>query len=223
MIRLNDFVDKVYVITELNSVRNDYIKEHLAKHNIEYSFIVSTYANAYSPTPNLNIYEQSLLYANLSIFENAIINGYDKIAVLENDVHLVDDFEEKFSLFIEHVPPDVFIYNIEDPYDNYTPKYQLINDYCKRIISIRYGSVFLIYNSKEILNVLKKSIISMGKNNCLLPIDNIASMIYTSLPCYCPNDILAYGLSEITHPLIKTPIKHSCADFVFPTVIQYLD
>ena len=220
MIKLNDFVDKVYVITEINSVRNDYIKEHLAKHNIEYSFIVSPYANAYSPIRNLNIYEQSLLYANLSIFENAIINGYNKIAVLENDVHLVDDFEEKFSLFIEHVPPDVFIYNIEDPYDKNTPKYQLINDYCKRILSIRFGSVFLIYNSKKLLNIIKKSIISMAENNCLLPIDNITSMIYESLPCYCPNDILAYGLSEMIHPINKTPIKHSCADFVFPTVIH---
>ena len=220
MLKLNDFVDKVYVITEINSVRNDYIKEHLAKHNIEYELVVAPYANPLKETSVCNRYMLSLIYANLSIFENAIINGYNKIAVLENDIHLVDDFEEKFSLFIEHVPQDVFIYNIEDPYDKNTPKYQLINDYCKRIISIRFGSVFLIYNSKEILDVLKKSIIRMVETNCAHPIDNIASMIYTSLPCYCPNDILAYGLSEMIHPINKTPIKHSCADFVFPTLIH---
>ena len=223
MIKLNDFVDKVYVITEINSVRNDYIKEHLAKHNIEYELVVAPYAIPLKETSICNRYMLSLIYANLSIFENAIINGYNKIAVLENDIHLVDDFEEKFSSFIEHVPPDVFIYNIEDNHDSDRTALPIINEYCKQLNNFNKlnGSAFLIYANNMMIDAINIGIKNLLRDDTIIPIDKVVSWYYTNVPCYCPSDILAYALSYGCNVYDECKIsKHKYNKTPFPTTIR---
>jgi len=114
---LNDTFEKIFVITSYDTLdRVESLKSFLDSENIKVDFIVSPKKKYLKSYINENIFigsgAHSLLCANESIFLISKICSYNSILVLEDDVHLVDNYKDKFIEFYQNVPDNWEILNL---------------------------------------------------------------------------------------------------------------
>jgi len=110
--KLNEFVDKIYCINlDRRPDRWKRCQEIFRQHNLDverFSAIDGTTLNRYN---RLKPGEIGVSRSNLAIIKQAKKNHYKSICIFEDDVELADDFNQKFSEYIQEVPDDwAFIY-----------------------------------------------------------------------------------------------------------------
>lgn len=118
-LRLNDIVDKAYFINlGRRPDRLSQAREQFAKNGIVVSRFEAVDGSQFSKHPSLSRGAAGCLESQLSILKDGLKNKYEAVAVFEDDVFFVDDFENKFTQFYEQVPDDwQFIYLANNKYN----------------------------------------------------------------------------------------------------------
>jgi hypothetical protein len=201
---LHTLVDKVFVITTLNSDRVDYIRSHLYDNNILFDFVVAPNYNIITDkivvndggdTANKNHKASiSLISAYSSIIESARISKFDKVCIIEDDCFFSNGWVDKFNLFYNNVPNDWDLLNVgyhplhdtdsvKEKYDDYVsiPLNWHHTTHCMFIKNTCYDEFLRISN----------------KWNYTLPIDYLFNEIYKnkSYKSYIPVEKIVHQLS----------------------------
>ena len=115
---INSLVDKIFLITTLNSSRFDYISNHLKENNINCELFIATNYKLFSnDTKVIDSGEEtrpalSLLSAFISIIYSAKLHNYNSIAILEDDCFFAENWKEKFQNFYSNIPNDWDLINL---------------------------------------------------------------------------------------------------------------
>jgi len=201
---INLIVDKVFVITTLNSDRVNYIKNHLNKNNIEFDFFVapdikiitnSILVNDGGDLKNKNHRALlSLISSFVSIVEFAKIKKIDKVCIIEDDCFFYKNWQDKLNTFINNLPEDWDLLNVgyHPLHDTDTIK-ERYNDYVNIPLNWHHTTHCMIIKNtcyQEIIN-------QVNKWNYSLPIDYIFNEIYKNknFKSYIPSDRFIYQVS----------------------------
>ncbi len=199
---VNDIVNKVYVITVVDSERKDYIYSHLKQYNIEFEFFVAPEYNIISPnsvvdTPVSDCRPAiSLISSYVSLFEMSNINNYESICIIEDDCFLLEDWERNLIKFYNKIPND----NWDVLHVGYHPLHDSnsvlknINEFVNSPLEWHHTTHMMLCKSSiytEYINLVKQF-------EYTYPVDYIFNEIYKQQKynCYCPVEKIAYQLSE---------------------------
>lgn len=200
---LNKCFDKIFLITTLNSNRIDYVKKHLSDNQIEVDIFVATNYELISKDVNWIHkiwcgYEQesdyrptiSLVSSYTSIFQKSLYEGYKNIAILEDDIFFVDNWQNNFDGFISNVDTEWDILNIGyfdlNNKDAILKKY---NDYASIPLNWYHTTHFTAISNKMYNTFLNK----LKEVNYELPMDYVYMEMYKNekYKCFVPNTIIA--------------------------------
>lgn len=201
---LHTLVDKVFVITTINSDRVGYIGRHLTDHGIQFEFFIAPDYSIISDkivvsdggdTSNKNHRASaSLISAYNSIIENARISNFDKICIIEDDCFFCDDWIDRFKLFYDNVPNDWDLINIgyHPLHDTDTVK-DKYNDYVSIPLNYHHTTHCMFIKNTCYVEFLKLSRLW----NYTIPIDYVFNEIYKNrlYKSYIPVDKIAHQLS----------------------------
>lgn len=101
--RVNDYFDGVYVINlDRRTDRMEKLDPQLKKLGIQYERVSAVDAKELDISP---------IVAGTMSHQKLLADNYDnRILVLEDDALFVDDFNEKFEEYMEHLPPETDIF-----------------------------------------------------------------------------------------------------------------
>ncbi len=201
---INSIVDKVFVITTVNSNRVDYIKKHLTDNNITFDFFVAVDTKIVTDTilvndgGDLNTKNHkallSLISAFVSIVETAKLQNFKSVCVIEDDCFFGQNWREKLKSFIEKLPHEWDLLNIgyHPLHDTDTIKIKY-NDFVNIPLNWHHTTHCMIIKNTcydEIIN-------QVNKWNYTLPIDYIFNEIYKNknVKAYIPSDKFIYQVS----------------------------
>jgi GR25 family glycosyltransferase involved in LPS biosynthesis len=108
----NDMVRKSYCINLSHRTdRWDRVQEEFSKNRILVERFDAVLGKNTDQYPMLSRGAAGCMMSHIGVLRDAVENNYDKIAIFEDDVFFAEDFENKFSAFVENVPDDwQFIY-----------------------------------------------------------------------------------------------------------------
>lgn len=201
---LNSIVNKVFVITTLNSDRVDYIKNHLIENDIKFDFCVapdtkiiekSIIVNDGGDITNKNHKALvSLISSYVSIVESSKISGFEKICVIEDDCFFEKDWSFKLKQFMDNLPKNWDLLNIgyHHLHDTDTIK-EPLNRYVNIPLNWHHTTHCMIIKYTcydKFLNIVKQ-------HNYSLPADYMFNEIYKEkvLNCFFPNEKFIFQLS----------------------------
>lgn len=104
---LNDFFEKVYCITCFPDVERQHrCVTQFEKFNIDFEFITAIDKILLKDIvgSDVSTSELSLTIGHLMCVQKAKLHKYNKIAILEDDFKLYDDWENRFKLFSSELP-----------------------------------------------------------------------------------------------------------------------
>lgn len=201
---INSIVDKVFVITTLNSDRVDYIKSHLNDNNIKYDFFVAT--NTQLITNDIIVQDGgdvsnknhkasiSLISAYTSIIEISRISNFNNICIIEDDCYFSKDWIQKINVFFNHLPNNWDLLNL-----GYHPLHD--TDTVKKKYN-KYVNIPLNWHHTTHCMILKNTCYNemLSLNNkwrYTLPIDYLFNEIYKNkkFNSYIPTDKFIHQLS----------------------------
>jgi hypothetical protein len=160
---LDDFVDATYIITMINSHRNNNIKEQLKKiipTKIIYIVHNQGYKNCHKILPEQSS-DYDLIDANLNVMNHSINNNYNNILILEDDFIFNDKFNDKNiikeieNLFTKK-DNDEFYFNLGPITYLFYPHIFFFNNIYRGIIALCTQGI--IYNKKIKESIIKKNI-----------------------------------------------------------------
>lgn len=197
---INNLVDKIFLITTLNSDRYEYISTHLKQNDIDYDLFIAV--NYELLSKDIKIIDSgddtrpslSLISAFTSIIYSSKLNRYKSIAILEDDCYFSENWKLKFKNFYESITNEWDILNL-----GYHPSHDIdsikekVNDYVYKPLSCHYTTHCILLKNKcfdEFLNITEKY-----KNT--LPSDYIFNEIYKNknFNSFSPSDRIVYQLS----------------------------
>jgi GR25 family glycosyltransferase involved in LPS biosynthesis len=105
---LNDYFSKIYCINlDRRPDRYEQCLNEFKKLNVVVERVSAVDGNKFLKTElNSNSAHYGLILTNVNILKDAILNNYDNVLILEDDVNFVDDFYEKFEANISFLPND---------------------------------------------------------------------------------------------------------------------
>ena len=204
---INSIVDKVFVITTLNSDRVDYISKHLNDNNIKFDFFVATDKRVI--TENIFVKDGgdlsnknhksslSLISAYVSIIEIARISGFKSICIIEDDCYFVKDWNQKIKIFFDNLPNNWDLLNlgyhplhdtdtIKEEYNDYVniPLNWHHTTHCMMIKNTCFSEFFTLNDNRH-------------KWEYVIPIDYMFNEIYKNkkFNSYIPADKIIHQLS----------------------------
>lgn len=191
---INNFVDKIFLITTVNSKRIDYIKNNLYKHNINYDFIIAPDAKLINKDITVHCpgitgestHVISLLSTHLSIIEYGIINELNSLCILEDDVYLMDNFDNEMELFLRNVPEYWDVINLAKTGHTSNITGNKINNYVQEMLceNCQYNSCAFTLFNKSIFNVYKDILMDI-KDNFTQPVDILLKRIEHDKKYFC--------------------------------------
>ena len=201
---INSVVDKVFVITTLNSERVDYIKNHLNQNNVKFDFFVSPYKEIINDEIVVNdggdVSDKnhkaliSLISAYASIIEIAKISNFKSICVIEDDCYLDTGWEEKIQNFFDNLPTDWDVLNLgyHPLHDTDTIK-EKYNDYVNIPLNWHHTTHLMMIKNTCYVELL--SLVNKWKYT--LPMDYIFNELYKNkiYKSFYPVDKFAYQTS----------------------------
>lgn len=201
---INSIVDKVFVITTLNSERVDYIKNHLNENNIKFDFFVAPHQQVISDkivvndggdlTDNNHRALVSLISAHVSIIEIARISEYKSICIIEDDCYFDKEWVKKLSCFFKHLPNDWDLLNLgyHPLHDTDTIK-EKYNDYVNIPLNWHHTTHCMIIKNTSYDKFLQ----TVHKFQYTIPVDYMFNEIYKEqkMKCFYPIDVICYQLS----------------------------
>lgn len=201
---INSVVDKVFVITTLNSQRVDYIKNHLNQNNIKFDFFVAPYAKIINDEIIVNdggdISDKnhkaliSLISAYVSIIEIAKISNFKSICVIEDDCYFQKDWVKKLQDFFNYLPNDWDLLNLgyHPLHDTDTIK-KKYNEYVNIPLNWHHTTHCMIIKNTSYDSFLQNAI----KFNYTIPADYMFNEIYKNkkFNSYIPTEKIIHQLS----------------------------
>lgn len=194
---INSIVDRVFLITTLNSNRFEYISNHLKCNDIEYDIHIApeyTILSKEIKVKDSGIEEcrpaLSLLSSYVSIIEKSKLLKYDKICIIEDDCYFVQNWQSKFKYFYDNIDrcwdilnlgyhPMQEIYTLKKDYNNfaYIPTNHHFTTHCM-LINNNIFNTFLKINKDMLYSIPADYIfIELYKNEKIksfVPIEKIA-------------------------------------------------
>ena len=201
---INSIVDKVFVITTLNSNRVDYIKSHLNDNDIKYDFFVATdvrliandlFVQDGGDVSNKNHKSSiSLISAYTSIIETSRISNFNNICIIEDDCYFGNDWIQKINTFFNHLPNNWDLLNLgyHPLHDTDTIK-EKYNEYVNIPLNWHHTTHCMILKNTCYSEML--SLINKWKYT--LPIDYLFNEVYKNkkFNSYYPVDKIIHQLS----------------------------
>lgn len=201
---INTIVDKVFVITTLNSNRVDYIRNHLNENGINFDFFVSPETKIITDSIIVqdggDVYDKnhkaliSLISSFVSIVEISKISNFEKICIIEDDCYFDTEWKDSLTHFYNNLPNDWDLLNVgyHPLHDTDTIK-QKYNDSVNIPLNWHHTTHCMIIKN----TCYEKIINQVHKWNYTLPIDYIFNEIYKEkqLSCFSPIDAFCYQLS----------------------------
>lgn len=201
---LHTLVDKVFVITTLNSDRVDYIRDHLCSNNIQFEFFIAPESKIITDsiivqdggdTSDKNHKSLiSLISSFVSIVEISKISNFKKICIIEDDCYFDKGWQDSLSNFYNNLPIDWDLLNVgyHPLHDTDTIK-EKYNAYVNIPLNWHHTTHCMIMKN----NCYDKIINHVHKWNYTLPIDYIFNEIYKEkkLNCFYPTEGFCYQLS----------------------------
>lgn len=197
---LHTLVDKVFLITTINSERFDYIISHLKENDIEYQIFVAPNYEIITDkikvlhSGNDNRASISLLSAYQSIIEISKLCDYKSISIIEDDCYFTTNWQKSLMNFYNNIPFDWDLLNIgyHPLHDTDTIK-KLYNEYayipenwhhtthCMMVKNTVYDYFLSLYN----------------KWNYTIPIDYMFNELYknNNFRSYIPSSKFIYQIS----------------------------
>ena len=215
---INSLVDKIYLITTLNSSRFDYISNHLKENDINYELFIATNYKLFSNDTNvIDSGEEtrpalSLLSSFISIIYSAKLHNYNSIAILEDDCFFAKNWKEKFQNFYNNIPSDWDLINLgyHPLHESDTIK-EKINDFVYKPLNYHHTTHCMVVKNTcfdEFINLYSRW-------NYTIPIDYIFNEIYKNhlFKSFCPTDHIAYQLSvrDNVYPIEGTDLRFDSA------------
>ena len=110
--KINDIVDKAYCINlKRRSDRLELVGPEFTNANIDVEIVEAVDGWEIAEYPELARGAAGCLQSQLNILTNALEQNYESVAIFEDDVFFVPDFESQFATFYDQVPDDwQFIY-----------------------------------------------------------------------------------------------------------------
>ncbi len=183
----------MFVITTVDSDRYKAVKNHLLDNNICFDVIVApSHAiidksiRNYKSHPD-NTKTVSLSSAFLSILETSIINNYNVISILEDDILLVNGWEQKFKQFYENICNTWDIINCSNHPEN-SKVSKFYNQYAEIVTS--YWTAHFSILKHTVFKKLKEYVLT---ENYILPMDYYHQLIYNDdrFVCFTPIEVIA--------------------------------
>ena len=197
---INSLVDKIFLITTLNSSRFDYISNHLKENDINYELFIATNYKLFSnDTKVIDSGEEtrpalSLLSSFISIIYSAKLYNYNSIAILEDDCFFVENWKEKFRNFYSKIPNDWDLINLgyHPLHESDTIK-EKINDFVYKPLNYHHTTHCMVVKNTcfdEYININNKFKYTM-------PSDYVFNEIYKnpSYKSFYPVEKFVYQLS----------------------------
>ncbi len=197
---INSLVDKIFLITTLNSSRFDYISNHLKENNINCELFIATNYKLFSnDTKVIDSGEEtrpalSLLSAFISIIYSAKLHNYNSIAILEDDCFFAENWKEKFQNFYSNIPNDWDLINLgyHPLHESDTIK-EKINDFVYKPLNYHHTTHCMVVKNTcfdEYININNKFKYTM-------PSDYVFNEIYKnpSYRSFYPVEKFVYQLS----------------------------
>lgn len=168
---MNNFFDKIYVVTcKKFKERHKHIINHFKKFNIEFEFIYGPDSNMLD-IKNININPEkkfskntmATLFTHYKSWEESIKNNYNSVLICEDDVFLMDYFENELVKFMKQVPNDWDVLQLGwQPFNYNFPNSKLINNNVRKNWSFIGGAhcyALKLNTCIELVNalILKKS------------------------------------------------------------------
>jgi hypothetical protein len=205
---MNSLVDKVYVITTLDSSRTCYVTEHLNNRGIKYEFVVSPKIDILSNDVKLESTENSdgrcplsLLSSFTSILKSSVLNELDSICILEDDCYFSPNWESGFRVFYDNIPRggwDIINAGYHGLNDS-DSVYEEVNEFVRRPMKWHHGSHCMLLK----LSVFEPYVDVVRDTAFQLPADVVFNRLYADKQynCYYPRDKFIYQMSQRTDQL----------------------
>lgn len=181
--KINDIVDKVYFINlDRRPDRLEHAVNQFGMNNIVAERFSATDGNSFDLYPQLQRGAAGCLHSQISIIRSALKQGLSRIAIFEDDVFFVENFESKFSNFYAQVPEDwQFVYLANN---KVFADVHRISENVDRVSRAWSAHAFLINESAMQLTI---DVASKGD----MPIDVYYGILQQHLPAYCATPALA--------------------------------
>ena len=190
---LNNFFDKVYVITcEDFTERHVHIRKHFNKLNIKFEF-KSSIDKRFFNEDVISDSEKSLKLSHINCIIDAKLNDYRSILICEDDILFIDTVVEEMTKFMGMLPDDWYYLQLGNQswatqwlrrvkiFDNVYRFYWGTGSHCIGINRVSYD--YTIRNLETMLE----------------PLDISYYHLFNILPCYCPEVFFADAISKNNH------------------------
>lgn len=192
---LNSYFEKIFIISSNTSYeRLEFLFPTLRDLELDFELIIAPNKQYFSEmsTTEDNLWvggaNKSLVSANESILLSSIINKYQSICVLEDDICFENNWEEKLTLFMDNVPDMWDILNLGYHEDSNVNMYDISHKILENDIIV--GTHVVAYTN----NIYELVLTTL--NDIDLPIDWILSkFVYTNVNTYIPSDTIFTQLS----------------------------
>lgn len=191
---MKSYFDKVYVVTcKKCEYRHDYIRNHFKENDIEFEFVYGKESNQFIADKVLTVTAKSLISGHIKCLENALNNNYNRILICEDDVNFVENFTEKFKIFISDVGEDWPFLLLGNQFwaTRYLQREKIKDNVYKFIWGT--GSHCQAINKSVMLDTYQYIKLY------LRPIDYCYYDLFNRYTCYCPEEFLADALSKSEH------------------------
>lgn len=181
--KINKIVDKAYCINlERRSDRWLKVKNEFELNDIDVYRFEALDGQQFDKYPTLKRGAAACLESHLSILKDAFDKNYEAVAIFEDDVFFVTDFEQKFETFYKQVPPDWQILYLANNKDH--AKIEKISENVEKVSRARSAHAFII-KKQAIKEAIK--LISPGEKQ----VDAYYGILQQSFPSFCAVPSLA--------------------------------
>lgn len=211
---LHTLVDKVFLITTINSERFDYIASHLKENDIEYQTIVAP--NYKIITDEIKVLHSgidvrpalSLLSTYQSIIEISRLCKYKRITIIEDDCFFVSNWKELFVNFYNNIPTNWDVLNIGyHPIHDVDTIKESYNEYAYIPKNWHHTTHCMMLNN----NIYEEFLDLYSRWNYTIPIDYTFNEIYknSKFKSFCPVNKIVYQLSirDQSYPIENIDIR----------------
>jgi GR25 family glycosyltransferase involved in LPS biosynthesis len=192
--KLNDFFDKIYIITcDESSDRRNYIQSHFDHFDIRFQFVKSWKKAIFADSTRSSASNRSLTSGCIKCVWDAKINRFGRILICEDDVCLIEDYEHKFNNFINILPDDWDFMQLGNQF--WATHWLVRNKIKDNLYKFLWGTgAHCIGIKNSAYDPLLESLEKFA-----LPLDFLYYELYKTKNCYCPESFIADALSNQAH------------------------
>jgi hypothetical protein len=185
---LNEYFEKIFIISSFDTLdRLENLIPHMHRESVLFEIVIAPkQKHLISCIEGLKIGSgaTSLISANESIIMKSKLNNYESVCVLEDDIFFVNDYSDRFDLFMKNIPDDWEVINSGF---HTISKLQYTDSIYHRVISgdVVVGSHIMSYRS----SIYDKLLDRLDSNK--FPMDwFLEKNIYTTCNSYVPVDVI---------------------------------